>query len=96
MKVELSDQVVAFVKRQAPEPRKRLRRALRNLATEKGDIIALEGPLGGYHRLRVGAYRVIFAYTKTKRPSIRCLFAEKRGIVYTVFSQILQRHVLRD
>lgn len=96
MKVELSAQVVLFVKRQAPGPRKRLRRALRGLATEKGDIRALEGPLDGYHRLRVGAYRIIFAYAKTKRPTIRCLFAEKRDIVYTVFSQVLREHLLRD
>jgi mRNA-degrading endonuclease RelE of RelBE toxin-antitoxin system len=98
MHVEVSDQVRDFVRGQAPEPRRRLRHAIRQLASERGDIRALEGPLKGFHRLRVGAYRVVFAYaTDTGQPpSIRCLFAETRDIVYGMFSERLKARLLRD
>ncbi len=96
MKVEISEQVLTFVRSQAPEPRRRMRLALRDLASEKGDIKALEGPLRGYHRLRVGPHRIVFAYAASEgnSASIRCLFAERRGIVYTVFSHALQGELL--
>ncbi len=93
MKVEISAQVEDFFRRQAPEPRRRLRQALRRLENEAGDIRALEGPLAGYHRLRVGAYRIIFAYAP---PRIRCIHAERRDIVYSVFSAALQQQLLRE
>ena len=98
MKVEVSDQVAAFVRSQAPKPRRRLRLALRKLESERGDIRALEGPLRGYHRLRVGPYRVVFATSaEAGQPAcIRCLFAERRDVVYTVFSRVLQRSILED
>ncbi len=87
MRVELAPQVVDFLRRLAPGPRRILRRALRDLAAERGDIKPLEAPLDGYCRLRVGAYRIIFAYAG--RRSIQCIFAERRSIVYEVFAQIL-------
>ncbi len=59
MRVELSPQVLEFVRRLPPEPRRRLRRALKALAKESGDIRRLEGPLQDYCRLRVGGFRVI-------------------------------------
>jgi mRNA interferase RelE/StbE len=85
VKVEVSAQVIDFIRRQAPEPRRRLRQALKELARDKGDIRALEGPLDGYCRLRVNAYRIIFCYSE--RGSIQCVFAERRSIVYEVFAQ---------
>ncbi|MDP9291030.1 MAG: hypothetical protein M3O82_01550 [Verrucomicrobiota bacterium] len=95
-KVELSQQVVRFVGRQAPEPRRSLRAALRGLEREHGDIKALEGPLQNYFRLRVRGYRVIFAYqTVTGRQRvIRCIFAERRSAVYEVFAEMLRRQLL--
>jgi mRNA-degrading endonuclease RelE of RelBE toxin-antitoxin system len=89
MRVEISEQAFRFVLSQSPEPRRRLRSALRGLEHERGDIRALEGRLSGYHRLRVGAYRVIFRYTieKNKR-AILCEFIEKRSIVYQVFESL--------
>lgn len=98
MKVEVSDQVMAFIKRQAPEPRRRLRLALRKLSGEHGDIRSLEGPLAGYSRLRVGSYRIILAYVteRRKHSCLRCIFAEKRDTVYSVFSEMLKRQVLED
>jgi mRNA-degrading endonuclease RelE of RelBE toxin-antitoxin system len=94
-KVELSEQVVRFVARRAPEPRRMLREALRALAQERGDIRALEGPLKDYHRLRIGGYRIIFAYRITrKRRAIQCVYADRRSAVYEMFSELLKRHLL--
>jgi mRNA-degrading endonuclease RelE of RelBE toxin-antitoxin system len=88
VKVELSEQVVDFVKRLPPEPRRRLRLALRDLARERGDIKPLEGPLEDYCRLSVGAYRIVLSYTA--RRTIQCLFAERRSVVYELLVQLLE------
>jgi mRNA-degrading endonuclease RelE of RelBE toxin-antitoxin system len=98
MQVEISDQVRDFVRCQAPEPRHTLRHAIRRLALERGDIRALEGPLKGFHRLRVGAYRILFVYAVEagKPMGIRCLYAETRDIVYSVFSERLKARLLRS
>jgi mRNA-degrading endonuclease RelE of RelBE toxin-antitoxin system len=96
MKVEISQQVIDFVRSQAPESRHRLRLALRRLATEKGDIKDLEGPLTRYSRLRIGAFRVIFIRESMSDggPCIRCIFAERRDTVYTIFSHMLKHDIL--
>jgi mRNA-degrading endonuclease RelE of RelBE toxin-antitoxin system len=98
MRVELSEQVVTFFRSQAPDPRRKLRFALRKLASESGDIRVLEGPLQGYHRLRVGSFRVIFVYAKQSDSTtcIRCLFAERRDTVYAVFTRMLERQILEE
>jgi mRNA-degrading endonuclease RelE of RelBE toxin-antitoxin system len=93
VKVELSEQVVDFVRRLPPEPRQRLRRALRDLARERGDVKPLEGPLEGYCRLRVGAYRIVLSYA-TQR-TIQCVFAERRSIVYELLVQLLESRLGR-
>jgi spermidine synthase len=41
--VELEQEVVDFVRSLPPQPRQALRRALKNLELEQGDIRALEG-----------------------------------------------------
>ena len=87
MRVRLSAQVVEFVRSQAPEPRRRLRSALRALAREEGDLKPLEGPLQEYQRLRVGSYRVILRYASSK--VIECIFAERRNVVYEIFAETL-------
>ena len=95
-KVELSEQVVPYVAGRAPEARRRLRAALRRLATERGDIRALEGRLENYHRLRVGGYRIVSAYRISgKQRTIQCIFAERRSVVYEVFEQ-LRKQLLRS
>ena len=88
MRVVLSGQVVDFIRRLAPEPKGRLRRALRGLARGRGDIKALEAPLVGYYRLRVGGYRVVLAYGK--RATIECIFAEQRSLVYELLLERLR------
>ena len=54
-RVELGPQVADFVRSLAPEPRQRLRTALRALEKDHGDLRPLEGDLTGYWRLRVGS-----------------------------------------
>ncbi|MBU0677980.1 MAG: hypothetical protein KJ626_07665 [Verrucomicrobia bacterium] len=90
MRIELSPQVADFLRSLAPEPRKQLRAALRDLAKDKGDILELEHPLDGFHRLRTGRYRVVFYYIieKNKR-GVRCVFAERRELVYELFSDLV-------
>lgn len=91
--VLLADQVVAFVRALAPEPRRRLRLALRDLARDAGDILSLEGALSGYERLRVGPFRVVFrrAAAARGRPRIHCVFAERRSLVYVLLEDLLTR-----
>jgi mRNA interferase RelE/StbE len=86
--VELEQQVVDFVRSLAPQPRQALRRALRRLEREEGDIRGLEGELEGFFRLRVLRYRIIFFYhVRGKKRTIRCVYAAPRNIVYEVFAQ---------
>ena len=86
-RVNLASQVVEFFGQLAPEPRKKLRLALRRLEQEKGDIKSLEGKLMGYQRVRSGSHRVIFARkVRNGRPEIDCVFAERRSLVYEVFA----------
>jgi mRNA-degrading endonuclease RelE of RelBE toxin-antitoxin system len=61
-KVEISDQVLNFLRSLAPEPRRSIRLALRGLEDDRGDIKQLEGDLADWCRLRVTTYRVIFRY----------------------------------
>jgi mRNA-degrading endonuclease RelE of RelBE toxin-antitoxin system len=84
----MARQVVDFVRRLPPEPKQRLRRALRGLGRGQGDIKPLEPPLEGYCRLRVGGYRVVFAYGS--RATIECIFAEQRGVVYEMLLERLR------
>ena len=86
-RIRLAPQVVDFIRSQAPEPRRRLRRALDELASDKGDIRSLEGPLQDYVRLRVGSYRIILRYVTQK--TVECVFVERRGIVYEVFAETM-------
>jgi len=91
MKVNVAHQVSEYVKRLAPDYRKRLRRAIRLLEEEKGDIKALEDDLHGYYRVKVRSYRIVYAYRGTKRPGppeIDVLFCEHRSNVYETFSAI--------
>jgi len=91
MRVEVSTQVSDFLRSLAPEPRKRIRKALRDLAADRGDILELEHPLDGFCRLRIGRYRVIFHYagTETERV-IRCDYAERRELVYEIFNDLIR------
>src|SRR5437016_8484536 len=89
-KVQVEAQVENFVKSLAPEPRKRLTRAIKGLANDQGDVKRLEGRLEGYSRLRVAGYRVLFTERSTAgQRIIDCVYAEKRPIVYEIFIRLL-------
>jgi len=88
-RVEISEQVEAFVKSLAPEPRRALRQAIKALAHDKGDRKRLEGKLSPYHRLRAGGYRVIYVERFEKgRRVIGCVFARERAVVYELFLKL--------
>ena len=76
-------QIIYYVRRLAPEPRRAIRHALKELAHDRGDINALEGTLAGYYRLRVGRHRIIFRYAADE--AIEAVFIEERSLVYDVF-----------
>jgi len=94
MKVRLALQVVDFIRSLAPEPRRTVRLALRELEKGKGDIKPLEGPLQDYCRLRIGPYRVILSYGKAG--TIECVFAERRSIVYEIFADAMVERLMRN
>lgn len=90
-RVELDPQVAAFLRSLAPEPRKQLRAGLWDLEQERGDLKPLEGGLEGFTRLRVGHYRVIVQFLPDSNAQIaRCVYAERRSIVYELFSGLLR------
>jgi len=91
IKVELDPQVAEFVRSLAPDPRKRLRQALHDLEQEKGDLKQLEADLAGYARLRVGGHRVLVRFCAERGQRVaRCVFAERRPVVYELFAEILR------
>ena len=79
-----------FVKSLAPEPQRRLRLAIQGLEDGSGDIRALEGKLAGFNRLSVAGYRIIYKERASRGVRlIECLFAERRALVYELFTRIL-------
>ncbi len=91
-RVKVAYQVEMFVKSLAPEPRRALTRAIKELAGARGDLKQLEGDLEGYARLRVAGYRIIFkTHSEPGERIIDCLFAERRAVVYELFERELQR-----
>ena len=88
--VQWSAQVRDFISSLAPEPRKRLRAAVRALAHDTGDIKALVDELTGYQRLRVGHFRIIYRESFEHGVPVRkCLFAERHDVVYEIFRKMV-------
>lgn len=88
--VRVAPQVAGFVKSRAPVPRQAVKRGIKGLAREEGDIRPLEGKLAGWHRLRVLGYRVL--YQETAEGGVRvinCVYANHRSTVYALFEQLL-------
>jgi mRNA-degrading endonuclease RelE of RelBE toxin-antitoxin system len=83
-----------FLKSLAPEPRRRLRLALEGLEAGAGDCLALREQFAGYHRLRVGGYRVIFRYRPER--TIECVYAKERSFIYQLFEQELMEHLRHE
>ena len=69
--------------------RRAVKLAIRNLADERGDIIALRDKLAGFHRLRAGPYRLIFRYAPDR--TIQCIYLNERSLVYEIFEAEMSR-----
>jgi mRNA-degrading endonuclease RelE of RelBE toxin-antitoxin system len=94
-KVRVEAQVEEFVKSLAPDPRRRVRQAIKGLASGQGDIKRLEGSLAGYSRLGVAGCRLIFKERSERDVRIiDCLFAERRAMVYEIFIRLLAEQTL--
>ena len=93
-KLRVSGQVELFLRSLPPAPKHALREAIGRLAKQRGDIKALEGNLAGYWRLRVGRYRVLFAYEKPM--TIVCAYAAERSLIYEVFGAMVREHLEQD
>lgn len=90
-KVILEEQVLLFIQRQPPETRKRLREALHTV--ESGRIFPepLEDDLDGFYKLKVEGVRIIMRMDSSSEGAVmKAVFAERRRVVYELFSQILQ------
>jgi mRNA-degrading endonuclease RelE of RelBE toxin-antitoxin system len=86
MKILASDQVAKWLRNLSPEPKQRVRAALKRLRGWQGDIKPLRGELESFYRLRVGGYRFVFrVITKSL---IRLEYADTRDVVYEVFRQL--------
>ncbi len=96
-KVEVAPQVREFVGSLAPVPRRGMTRAIKSLAQDAGDRKNLEGRLAGYQRLRVAGYRVIYQELAVRGTRvIFCIFAERRGVVYELFQEMLIKELTRQ
>jgi mRNA-degrading endonuclease RelE of RelBE toxin-antitoxin system len=93
-RVQARQQVKRFIETLSPESRRRIRLALRGLETERGDRLSLRERLSGYHRLRVGGYRIVFRYLPGR--VIECVFAEERSLVYRLFEKDFLKHLRHE
>ncbi|HEX8312173.1 MAG TPA: hypothetical protein VF614_12695 [Chthoniobacteraceae bacterium] len=93
IRVRVTNEVLDYLKVLPPQPRHALKLGIKGLAQEHGDIRSLSDELEGFHRLRVGSYRVIFEYEFVDGVrTITCIFAGPRKWIYEVFqSRILGR-----
>jgi mRNA-degrading endonuclease RelE of RelBE toxin-antitoxin system len=90
LKITIEQQPLEFIRRQPPANRKRLREVLR--AVERGSVFPdpLEDELEGFYKVRVERYRLILqSVTSQAGPGFRVVFAERRKVVYEMFSQLL-------
>ena len=93
-RIQLRQQVKDFMEALAPEPRRRLKLAIRGLDGGQGERLALRERLAGYNRLRVGGYRVIYRHLPGR--VIECVFAEQRSLVYHLFEREMLEHLRRE
>lgn len=88
--VEVLPQVIEFVSALPPEPRRALRKGIRGLEKWRGDIRPLRAELEGYHRLRVGRWRVVVRTEATAEGRvIRCVYAAPRALACEALSQVI-------
>ena len=86
MTISASEQVAEWLRRLPPEPKRRVRAALRQLGDWRGDIKGLRGELEGFYRLRVGGYRIVCRLAEGQ--TILLEYADTRDAVYETFRQL--------
>ena len=87
MRISASNQVQRWLTALPPDPKKRVRAALRGLQNGRGDIKALRGELEGFCRLRIDGLRIV--YSQQASQMIRLEYADSRDVVYETFLRIL-------
>jgi mRNA-degrading endonuclease RelE of RelBE toxin-antitoxin system len=87
MKISASEPVQRWLLALAPDSKKRVRAALRNLKNGNGNIKSLGGELEGYCRLRIGGLRIVYSQHPGKL--ILLEYADSRDVVYETFLKIL-------
>jgi len=93
-RVQVREQVWKFYGQLGLQDRRSVKRAILELANERGDIRALRDRLDGYYRLRVGSYRVVFRYLPGR--VIECVYVNDRALVYDVFESELHRIIAKE
>ena len=86
MRILASDQVARWLRSLPPQPKQRVRTALKGLVRWQGDIKELRGELEGFYRLRVGGYRIVCRMIS--RSLVRLEYADTRDVVYEAFRQL--------
>src|SRR5436190_23325144 len=86
MKILASDQVAKWLRNLPPEPKQRVRTALKGLERWQGDIKPLRGELEGFYRLRVGGYRIVCCMVSTSLVQLE--YADTRDVVYEAFRHL--------
>jgi mRNA interferase RelE/StbE len=93
-RVELREQVRRHYETLGLTYRREVKRALKTLAEGRGDTRALEAPLEGYYRLKIGNHRLIFRHAHGGR--IICVYMNTRKLVYEIFEDEVARRILGD
>lgn len=90
IEVIIENQPREFIQRQPPETRKQLRDALHALESGKLFPEPLEDELEGFYKLKVNRHRIILqSDAGDSGPRFKIVFAERRKVVYKLFSQIM-------
>ena len=96
-RVMVGQPVREFIASLAPEPRRKLWRALKELHAGRGDIKQLDGKLYPCWRLRVNTVRVIFVQKSVRGERvIACFFADYRATVYQVVEQLIANGLIDE
>ena len=86
IRIRIQEEVLDYLRSLPPQPRHALKLAIKKLSEEQGNITSLTDDLEGFHRLRVGSYRVIFEYSLIDGERvITCVYAGARKWIYEVF-----------
>lgn len=84
-------EVHEYLRKLAPEPRKRILAELDKVQAGKSRLMALEAPLDGYYKVRAGRFRVVCA---VRSNTLYALFAERRSVVYELITPDLLARML--